>query len=67
MVLKKASVRLTKRRLTVLNDARKLVEDNPKVKFVYADLNCRLQVHPSIGPNKFFTSCEELKAIVKDF
>ena len=37
---------LTKRRLNILKKARVKVEGNNKVKFVYADINCRLKVYP---------------------
>ena len=51
---------LTKLRYGVLKGAAREVHDNDKVKFVYADVNCRLKVHPNFGNEQFFTSCDEL-------
>ena len=35
---------LTKKRYALLSEAVKLVKENSEVKFVYADINCRLWV-----------------------
>ena len=35
---------LTKSRYTLLNDANKVVKQNPDIKFYYADINCRLKI-----------------------
>ena len=55
---------LTKLRYGILKGAAMEVHDNDKVKLVYADINCRLKVHPNFGNEHFFSSCDELKDIV---
>ena len=50
----KVRLDLTKSRYSVLRDARNLVESEAMIKFVYADINCNLKVHPAVGTDKFF-------------
>ena len=53
---------LTKSRYTLLIDAKKIVKQNPDIKFFYADINCWLKikwVDESID-DKFFSSMDEL-------
>ena len=65
--LKSVRIRLdmTTKRYNILKDARVIADGNQdKVKFVYADINCRLKVHPISGEDKYFSSCSELKDIL---
>ena len=55
---------LTKIRYAILKEARQIVENNEKIKFVYADINCRMKVHPVVGKECFFDSCKELREII---
>ena len=55
---------LTATKYTLFKDARNRVEHNPKVKFVYADLNCNLKVRPVVGTEKGFCSLDELSIIL---
>ena len=55
---------LTKNRYAILKEARQIVEKNEKIKFVYADINCRMKVHPKVGKECFFDSCKELREII---
>ena len=66
--LKSARVRLdlTKIRYKLLGDARMMVEKNPKVSFVYADINCRLRLRPMKGDDISFESMEELDEIISN-
>ena len=36
---------LTRKRYQLLKDGRVLIDGNPKVKFLYADINCNLKIH----------------------
>ena len=46
---------MTTKRYNILKDARVIADGNQdKVKFVYADINCRLKVHPISGEDKYF-------------
>ena len=56
---------LTRRRYSLLNNARSKVENNEKVKFVYADINCQLKIHPSHGKDVIFNSEEGLDACLE--
>ena len=62
----KVRLDLTKSRYSVLRDARNLVEREAMIKFVYADINCNLKVHPAVGTDKFFNSIDELKYIISN-
>ena len=42
-------------RYGVLKGAAREVHDNDKVRFVYADVNCLLKVHPNFGNEHFFS------------
>ena len=66
--LKSARVRLdlTKIRYKLLGDARMMVEKNPKVNFVYADINFRLRLRPMKGDDISFESMEELDEIISN-
>ena len=55
---------LTKSRHKLLTDAITKVDKNKKVKFVYADQNCRLKLHPENGKDQFFNSLDELDVIL---
>ena len=57
---------LTKIRYKLLGDARMMVEKNPKVSFVYADINCRLRLRPMKGDDISFESMEELDEIISN-
>ena len=53
--LKNQSIRLdlTKSRLSLLNNARKLIENNDDIAFCYADINCRCKLRFK-NNNEFF-------------
>ena len=55
---------LTKVRFSLLMKAREKIENNDKVKFVYADINCRLRLHPTTGKVCFFDTLEDLEKIL---
>ena len=55
---------LTKQRYDLLKEARKLVDGHPNVKFVYADINCRLKVKFNEGIDQFFESMEKLNSLL---
>ena len=55
---------LTKSRYNLLKEARSKVYGNTKVGFVYADVNCRLKVHPASGEDRFFSSMKELDGLL---
>ena len=55
---------LTKVRFSLLMKAREKIENNDKVKFVYADINCRLRLHPTTGKDCFFDTLEDLEKIL---
>ena len=57
---------LAKKRYKLLRDAAEFVDKMENIKFVFADINCRLQVHPSVGKNRSFSSLQELSEIVTD-
>ena len=57
---------LTKIRLKLLTDARKMIENKEGVDFVFADVNCRLTVKLSNGSFRFFSTLEELHGIIDD-
>ena len=65
-ILKNKSVQLdlTKKRYSILKEARKKVEGNDRVKFVFADINCRLKVKFSDNTEKFFQDIQELDNIL---
>ena len=52
---------LTKSRLSLLNEARKLTENNENVAFCYADINCRCKLRFIDNEELFFESLEDLK------
>ena len=55
---------LTKSRYQELVNAMKLVEEFDDVKYVFADINCRLKVVMEDGSSRFFRNCEELSEIL---
>ena len=55
---------LTRKRYQLLKDGRALIDGNPKVKFLYADINCNLKIHPADGQDRSFSSLNELKEIL---
>ena len=61
-------VDLTKKRLTIFVKANEYVKNIPKVKFYYADINCRLKVKWEVSgtSDSFFSSLDQLKSIIKD-
>ena len=56
---------LTKIRYKILNDATYYIKAFDHVKYVYADINCRLKVRFSSNEEKFFISLDELKEMMK--
>ena len=61
-------VDLTKKRLTLLVKANEYVKSIPKVKFCYADINCRLKIKWEVSgtSDPFFSSLDQLKLIIED-
>ena len=57
---------LTKKRYDILSDAIDVVEKVESIKFVYADINCRLKFHPKEGPDQFFSSIADLKSKISE-
>ena len=55
---------LTGRRHSTLKQARELVKGMVDVKFVYADINCRLKVKFVDGRDLFFKDLDMLKSIL---
>ena len=55
---------LSKTRYNLLKEAKALTEDLEDVKFVYADINCRLKVHLKDDSEMFFSSIDNLKSIL---
>ena len=56
---------LTKKRYKLLNDATNYIKAFDHVNYVYADINCHLKVRFMSKEEKFFTSLNELKEMVK--
>ena len=54
------SLDLTKTRLGVLTEARKLIVDETGIKFVYADINCQLRFFTDQGKHISFNSIADL-------
>ena len=65
---KSARVRLdlTKARYGVLTSAKRLTDDDDRVKFVYSDINCRLKVRPVHGDDMVFENIDELRDILSN-
>ena len=59
---KRIKIDLTKRRLTLLNQARAKTSGKPSIDFVFADVNCRLQLRTESGYFYYYTM-EELNDI----
>lgn len=57
---------LTKERYVMLMSAREMVEENENVKFVYADINCRLKIRFASGIVKPFQSLEDLAMLLDE-
>ena len=55
---------LTRKRYTILSDARVLVENNDNVDFVYSDINCRLKVRFKNKSEFFFSDIKNLEDLV---
>ena len=64
----RVKVDLTKKRHTLLVKANESVKNIPKVKFCYADINCRLKVKWEVSgtSDSFFSSLDQLKSIIED-
>ena len=62
--LKNQSIHLdfTKSRLSLLNEARKLIENNENIAFCYADINCRCELRFKNNDELFFESLDVLKS-----
>ena len=54
------SLDLTKTRLGILTEARKLIVDAADTKFVYADINCQLRIFTEQGKHIPFNSLADL-------
>ena len=53
---------LTKSRLSLLNEARKLIENNEDIAFCYADINCRCKLRFRNNDEFFFKLLDILKS-----
>ena len=53
---------LTKSRLSLLNEARKLIEYRIHIAFCYADINCRCKLRFKNNDEFFFESLDVLKS-----
>ena len=62
----KISLDLTQRRAALLHDAYVKTESDPKVKFVFADINCSLCLHTNDNKWRFFNSDKELDKILDE-
>ena len=58
------SLDLTKRRYEMLKFAREATKDNPKVSYVFADINCSLVVKSANGNYFYFTNESEFNDVV---
>ena len=58
---------LTKYRYKLLRHSSDLVKNNENVKFVYADINCRLKTRMVDGGDKVFSSIDDIKDILESF
>ena len=58
------SLDLTKKRLSMLNDARTLITDCEEINFCYADINCRLRAFTKDGKHVAFDSIDELNTLI---
>ena len=61
---KRVKIDLTKRRLTLLNQARAKTSGKPMIDFVFADVNCRLQLRTKSGYFFSFNTMGELNGIL---
>ena len=57
---------LTKSRLRVLNDAKKVITNKDNISFCYADINCRCKVRFTDGTESFFESLSDLEDILDE-
>ena len=66
--LKRKSVHLdlTKSRLQLLNDAKKVINNKDNISFCYADINCRCNVRFTDGTESFFESLSDLEDILDE-
>ena len=55
---------LTEKRYSIFTEAIQLVNNNEAVKFVMADINCRLQVAFRDGSSLVFSDCDNLHDIL---
>ena len=53
---------LTKPRLSLLNEARNIIENNEVIAFCYVDVNCRCQLQFKNNDEFFFKSLDVLKS-----
>ena len=58
---------LTKSRLVLLKESKKVVDDYGKVDFCYADINCRCKVKFCNGRELFFNSINDLKNKLEEY
>ena len=63
---KRVKIDLTKRRLTLLNQARAKTSAKPTIDFVFADVNCRLQLRTKTGYFYSFNRMGELNDILTE-
>ena len=58
---------LTKNRYKLLRHSSDLVKNNENIKFVYADINCRLKIRMVDGGDKVFSDIDDIKDILESF
>ena len=57
---------LTKSKLQLLNDAKKIITNKDNISFCYADINCRCKVKFADGTESFFESLSDLEDILDE-
>ena len=64
----KIQLDLAKGRYQTLSDARKFVDNNPGfIKFVYADINCRLKIRFNDDSEKYFENLDNFKKLLPPY
>ena len=67
-ILKDVRVKLdlTKKRYNILRIARSIADEKQDVKYVFADINCRLKAVFKDGTSEFFKDISELNELIKE-
>ena len=62
----KVRLDLTKRRLSILNEAKEFAKEIPSIDFVFCDINCNLAVKLKSGQFLYFDSVGDLEESLND-